>query len=148
VVRLPPPVWMLIYALAAAGVSWWAGWPGTDAMRNLPLGAALFAIGCLLPGWAIALFRRAGTELRPDSPANAALVAHGPYRLTRNPMYLGLTVAALGLAIMVGAWPMLAVPAAVFATANWVHIPFEEAKMGRQFGAAYEDYCARVRRWV
>jgi protein-S-isoprenylcysteine O-methyltransferase Ste14 len=43
---------------------------------------------------------------------------------------------------------MLIAPLAVFATANWVHIPFEEAKMRRQFGAAYDDYVARVRRWV
>ncbi len=61
---------------------------------------------------------------------------------------LGLVLLALGIAVWVGAWPMLIAPVAVFATANWVHIPFEEAKMRRQFGAAYDDYVARVRRWV
>jgi protein-S-isoprenylcysteine O-methyltransferase Ste14 len=40
------------------------------------------------------------------------------------------------------------VPIAVFATTNWAHIPFEEAKMRRQFGAAYDNYVAQVRRWV
>jgi protein-S-isoprenylcysteine O-methyltransferase Ste14 len=43
---------------------------------------------------------------------------------------------------------MMIVPFAVFATANWVHIPFEEAKLRRQFGASYDDYASRVRRWV
>jgi protein-S-isoprenylcysteine O-methyltransferase Ste14 len=43
---------------------------------------------------------------------------------------------------------MIIAPLAVFATVNWVHIPFEEAMMRRQFGAAYDDYVARVRRWV
>jgi protein-S-isoprenylcysteine O-methyltransferase Ste14 len=43
---------------------------------------------------------------------------------------------------------MFAAPVALFATANWVHIPFEEAKMRRQFGAAYDDYVASVRCWI
>src|SRR5262245_19995988 len=47
----------------------------------------------------------------------------------------------------VGAWPMFGAPIALFATANWVRIPFEEAKMRRQFGAIYDNYVARVRRW-
>jgi ABC-type uncharacterized transport system substrate-binding protein len=54
----------------------------------------------------------------------------------------------VGIAVWIGAWPMFMAPLAVFATVNWVHIPFEEAKMRRQFGAAYDDYVARVRRWV
>jgi protein-S-isoprenylcysteine O-methyltransferase Ste14 len=43
---------------------------------------------------------------------------------------------------------MFAVPVLAFATANWVHIPFEEAKMRRQFGSAYDSYTAKVRRWI
>jgi protein-S-isoprenylcysteine O-methyltransferase Ste14 len=54
----------------------------------------------------------------------------------------------LGHTGRVGAWPMFIAPLAAFATVNWVHIPFEEAKMRRQFGAAYDDYVARVRHWV
>jgi protein-S-isoprenylcysteine O-methyltransferase Ste14 len=45
-------------------------------------------------------------------------------------------------------FPMFGAPVALFATANWVHIPFEEAKMRRQFGAAYDNYVARMRRWI
>jgi protein-S-isoprenylcysteine O-methyltransferase Ste14 len=76
------------------------------------------------------------------------LVVDGPYRYTRNPMYLGLVLVTLGIAIWVGAWPMFLVPIATFATANWAHIPFEEAKMRRQFAAAYDEYVGRVRRWL
>ena len=57
-------------------------------------------------------------------------------------------ILTLGIAVWAGTWPMMIVPFAVFATANWVHIPFEEAKMRRQFGASYDDYLSRVRRWV
>ena len=98
--------------------------------------------------WAFALFRAAGTEIDPVSERNAALVTTGPYRLTRNPMYLGLTVATLGMGIWIGSWPMLAAPVAVFVIANWGHIPFEEAKMRRQFGAEYDAYASKVRRWL
>jgi len=80
--------------------------------------------------------------------ANHKLVTSGPYRFTRNPMYLGLVIVTLGIAVWVGAWPMFIAPIAIFATINWVHIPFEEAKMHRQFGATYDGYVGRVRRWV
>jgi hypothetical protein len=101
-----------------------------------PLGIALVAIAFIPPVWAAGLFRREGTEINPTSPTNRALVTRGPYRFTRNPMYLGLITFALGVAVWVGAWPMFLAPIAVFATTNFVHIPFEEAKMRRQFGAA------------
>src|SRR5207249_7043678 len=84
--------------------------------------------------------RREGTEVEPTSPTNRKLITSGPYQFTRNPMYLGLVILTLGIAIWVGAWPMFGAPVALFATANWVHIPFEEAKMRRQFGAAYDNY--------
>jgi protein-S-isoprenylcysteine O-methyltransferase Ste14 len=113
-----------------------------------PLGIALVAIAFIPPVWAAGLFRREGTEINPTSPTNRALVTRGPYRFTRNPMYLGLITFALGVAVWVGAWPMFLAPIAVFATTNFVHIPFEEAKMRRQFGAAYDGYVARVGRWL
>jgi protein-S-isoprenylcysteine O-methyltransferase Ste14 len=63
-------------------------------------------------------------------------------------MYLGLVVFTLGIAFCIGSLPMFAVPLLVFATANWVHIPFEEAKMRRQFGITFDEYIHRVRRWI
>src|SRR5438105_1208662 len=127
-VKLPPPVWAIIYMLICAGVSWALGWPRFVGPDMAPLGMTVTALGFVLPVWAFILFRREGTEIDPTSPANRKLVTAGPYRITRNPMYLGLVVITTGVALWVDAWPMLAAPVAVFATANWVHIPFEEAK--------------------
>ena len=76
------------------------------------------------------------------------LVVTGFYRYVRNPMYVGLVVTSLGIAVIVGSLPMFLVPVLVFSTANWGHIPFEEAKMRRQFGAAYDAYTGKVRRWL
>ncbi|HMK70060.1 MAG TPA: isoprenylcysteine carboxylmethyltransferase family protein [Xanthobacteraceae bacterium] len=146
--KLPPPIWALIYVLITAAISWSLGWPKVPGLPVAPLGIALVAAALMLPVSAILLFRREDTEINPTSAANRKLVANGPYRFTRNPMYLGLVIVTLGIAVWVGAWPMFIAPLAVFATANWVHIPFEESKMRRQFGTLYDDYVRRVRRWV
>src|SRR5215469_10220040 len=152
--KLPPPIWTLVYVLVVTAISWFFGWSKVPGLPLAPLGILLVAISWILPVWAIVLFRREGTEIEPTSPTNRKLITSGPYQYTRNPMYLGtrnpmylgLVVLTLGIAIWVGAWPMFGAPIALFATANWVHIPFEEAKMRRQFGAAYDNYVARVRR--
>jgi protein-S-isoprenylcysteine O-methyltransferase Ste14 len=146
--KLPPPIWALVYVLIAAVISWLFGWPKVPRLPLAPLGISLVAISWILPVWAIVLFRREGTEIEPTSPTNRKLITSGPYQFTRNPMYLGLVILTLGIAIWVGAWPMFGASIALFATASWVHIPFEEAKMQRQFGAAYDNYVVRVRRWI
>ena len=146
--KLPPPIWALIYVLIAGVISWFLNWSKMPGLPLPPLGILLVAISWILPVWAFVLFRREGTEIEPTSVTNRTLVTSGPYQFTRNPMYLGLVILTLGIAIWVGAWPMFGAPIALFATANWVHIPFEEAKMRRQFGSVYDNYVARVRRWI
>jgi protein-S-isoprenylcysteine O-methyltransferase Ste14 len=147
-VKLPPPVWMVFYLLIAAGASYLAGWPRVPGLPVVPLGVLLIIAGVALAVASARLFRREGTEINPTSLTNRKLVTSGPFNFTRNPMYLSLATIALGIAFAVGAWPMFLVPIALFATVNWVHIPFEEAKMRRQFGEAYDDYARRVRRWI
>jgi len=147
-VRLPPPIWLLIFVAIAGAISALMPWRSIIDLRVVPLGAALVVSGFVLPVWALTLFRREGTEVNPTSLTNAKLVVQGPYAITRNPMYLGLTTISLGLAFWIGSLPMFAVPILTFAVANWVHIPFEEAKMRRQFGAAFDDYARKVRRWI
>ena len=146
--KLPPPLWALLFVLVSAGISWLLGWPRVPGLPLPLLGVALIVLGLVPPVWAVVLFRRARTELNPTSPSNAKLVTDGPYRFTRNPMYLGLVIETLGIAVWVGAWPMFAAPLAVFALSNWVHIPFEEAKMRRQFPTDFDAYVQRVRRWA
>jgi protein-S-isoprenylcysteine O-methyltransferase Ste14 len=148
VVKLPPPAWAFLYLIAAGVLSWFYPWRRVIDLRIVWLGIALIAIGLAISFWAVSLFRLEGTELNPTSEMNKSLVIRGPYRFTRNPMYLGLIVLTLGVAFAAGSLPMFAVPVLLFATANWVHIPFEEAKMRRQFSAAFVAYTSRVRRWI
>jgi protein-S-isoprenylcysteine O-methyltransferase Ste14 len=147
-VNLPPPVWTLFYLIAATVASVLYPWKTIADLTVLPVGIAFIALGFALAFWAASLFRAQGTELNPVSAENKKLVIQGPFAYTRNPMYLGLVLVSLGIAFCAGSLPLFAVPLLVFLTANFVHIPFEEAKMRRQFSDAYEAYVRTVRRWV
>ena len=146
--KLPPPIWALAYMLIAAGASYLAGWPRVPGLPLVWLAVGLIVFGFTLAVAAAVLFRREGTELNPTSTANRKLVTSGPFRLMRNPMYLALVIVASGVALWVGTGPMFLAPIAIFATANWVHVPFEEQKMRRQFGEAFDAYARKVRRWI
>lgn len=148
VLKLIPPFWTAVFLAIAWGVSLTADWRKWVDLRIVGFGIALVIMGVALALWAFGLFRREDTELQPTSETNRKLVVSGPYRLTRNPMYLGLVLVSLGIAFWVGSLPFFAVPILVFVTTNFVHIPFEEAKMRRQFGTQYDEYTRSVRRWL
>ncbi|HEX2198203.1 MAG TPA: isoprenylcysteine carboxylmethyltransferase family protein [Burkholderiales bacterium] len=110
-------------------------------------GIAVMALALALGLWASALFRLAGTAVIPFRPASA-LVTRGPYRFTRNPMYLGLTGILLGAAILMGSLtPFIVIPGFMALIAERF-IAREEAMLEQAFGVAYLDYKARVRRWL
>jgi hypothetical protein len=93
------------------------------------------------------IFRKPRTTTVPGK-ASSVLVTWGPYRFTRNPMYVSLLLAYLGEAgILRQIWPVALLPL-VLAYLNWIVIPVEEAKLSQVFGEAYETYRARVRRWI
>ncbi len=121
-------------------------WAQIVYFRSLPLAIVLAAIGIGFAVWGRVTFAAAGTEIIPASASNK-LVTSGPFRSTRNPMYLGLSV-LLGIALYAGTLPFFAVPVLVFMLCNFLFIPFEEAKMQRQFSNQYTDYLRRVRRWI
>ena len=96
---------------------------------------------------AVFLFRRAGTTPNPTKPTTA-MVVRGPYRLTRNPMYLGLVALYLALVVFVNSlWPLVLLPAVVAMVQRQV-IAREEAYLEARFGAEYRAYKGRVRRWL
>ena len=144
-VRIPPPALVGGTILAAWALHRLA--PVPLGRPLLPIGNAVLVLALALIGWAILAMVRAGTDPRPDRP-DAALVEAGPFRFSRNPIYLGFLLAATGFALRWGdLWGWLAV-AASFVLLEKLVIGREEAYLARRFGAAYEAYRARVRRWV
>jgi len=111
------------------------------------VGAVVFTLGAAIAGWGLVIFRRARTTTVPGR-TSAELVTSGPYRMTRNPMYVGLALAYLGEAgILKQVWPVILLPL-MLAYLNWIVIPLEEARLTEAFQGDYEGYRTRVRRWI
>ncbi|HKQ29590.1 MAG TPA: isoprenylcysteine carboxylmethyltransferase family protein [Burkholderiales bacterium] len=110
-------------------------------------GVVLMALSIGLILWAAALFRRAGTNIRPYLPSTA-LVVSGPYRYTRNPMYLGMAGILLGVAVFLGSITPFVVIFAFMGLIKERFILPEEAKLEAAFGDDYVQYKDRVRRWL
>jgi len=104
-------------------------------------------IGIALNLWAARLFKRAGTTEKPFEES-AALVTDGPFRFTRNPMYVGMVLILIGEGVLLGsASPFAVVP--VFAVLMQVlFIRHEEQAMAAAFGDAWRAYRTRVRPWI
>jgi len=147
--HIPVPWVFVLTYLAGFGLEYrWPAHAGVATLAGIgPAGVALFCIGALLAGWGLLTFRRARTTTVPGQ-ASAQLVSWGPYRVSRNPMYVGLILAYVGEAgILRQVWPLLLLPLIV-AYLNWVVIPVEERKLTEVFGEAYKQYRGRVRRWL
>lgn len=110
-------------------------------------GAVLFTLGAIIAGWGLVLFHKARTTTTPGKASNA-FVTRGPYRFSRNPMYVGLILAYLGeMGILVEIAPIIPL-LLVIAYVNWIVIPVEESQLRGLFGEDHAQYCNRVRRWV
>jgi len=118
----------------------------TAALISTTAGAVLFAVGAVIAGWGLVLFGKAKTTTVPGK-LSGKLVTWGPYRFTRNPMYVGLVLAYLGEAgLLKQIWPVVLLPFTV-AYINWTVIPVEEAKLEEAFPNEYKHYRLQVRRW-
>jgi protein-S-isoprenylcysteine O-methyltransferase Ste14 len=110
-------------------------------------GIALFATGAGFASWSLLIFHRARNTTTPGE-RSVKLVTWGPYRLSRNPMYISLILAYLGEAgILVQLWPLPVLPLVVIYVDRTV-IPLEEARLSEVFGERYEQYRTRVSRWI
>lgn len=143
-IRIKPPLWALVFMTVSLVMQTLTQAPCLiDPVWALACGIWLIGDGLILTVWAASLFKKNGTPIVPtDIPE--ALVIEGPYRFTRNPMYLGIFLVLLGLCVAVGTWPMLFSPVAFLILMRAVFIPYEERKMERLFGPAYVQYREKV----
>ncbi|HKU62357.1 MAG TPA: isoprenylcysteine carboxylmethyltransferase family protein [Gemmatimonadales bacterium] len=111
------------------------------------VGAMCVVAGLAIAYWGEQVMHRAGTNVRPDRPSTA-LVMDGPFRYTRNPLYVGLTLLYAGVGLLIpSTWPLLLlVP--VLLVMRWGVIAREERYLEGKFGEPYRVYVRRVRRWL
>ncbi|HMN20877.1 MAG TPA: isoprenylcysteine carboxylmethyltransferase family protein [Ottowia sp.] len=151
--RVPPPVidgacallmWWLAHALPTAQL-----WPRGGPVWALALALLLAVLGGGVALAGLVAFRRARTTFNPMAPQRAsALVTGGIYRVTRNPMYLGMLLVLAGWGVWLGnAASWLALPLSV-ALLTALQIRPEERILRARFGAAFDAYAAHVRRWI
>ncbi len=144
---LLPPHYFLLGLLLMTTLHWaipvarWADAPWNWA------GLALLLLGLTLSASAAWLFKRRGTGVKPFSPTTK-LVLEGPYRWTRNPMYLGLVLALLGVATLLGSASPLAVVPLFAMVIQGRFIVREEKLLEAAYGRDYLRYKQRVRRWL
>src|SRR3954463_12659090 len=145
--RLWPPV--------AIGAPLVAGWLATLRWGDpvdlggwrIPVGWTLVLLFAGWNGWSLWLFRRHGTGLLPGQPT-LRMIDEGPYRLSRNPLYVGLLALYVASALLAPTfWGLVLFPAAVLLVL-WGAIRPEERFLRQRFGAPYDDYARRGRRWL
>jgi protein-S-isoprenylcysteine O-methyltransferase Ste14 len=147
VIIQPPIAWALaIVAGAAAG--WLYPWrfiPGS--IPHVAIGAVVLATGFALGIWAIVTMHRTGTRVEPYKPTTT-IVATGPYRFTRNPIYIGMFLGQAGLAVGFDNLWLLAMLVPFGLVIRYGVIAREEAYLERKFGDVYRAYKSRTRRWL
>jgi protein-S-isoprenylcysteine O-methyltransferase Ste14 len=145
--RLWPPVGIGGPLLAGwlASLRW--GDPVGIGAWRIPVGWTLVVLFVGWNGWSLWLFARHETGLLPGQPTHA-MIEEGPYRISRNPLYVGLLALYLGLALLIPTlWGLVLFPAAVLLV-YWGAIRPEEQFLQQRFGASYAGYTQRVRRWL
>ena len=143
----PPPLILLGFLLAGLALDWIRPLPLLPADAQYAIGGALIALASAFAFSAIACFLRAGTNVPTRRPATA-LVVVGPYRFSRNPIYLGMILLLLGIGVMVDSLWLVALVMPFALVLRYGVIAREERYLEGKFGDAYRAYRARVRRWI
>jgi protein-S-isoprenylcysteine O-methyltransferase Ste14 len=140
----PPPLVFLAGLILGYGLE--RVWT-LPAPRVPELGIALVVCGIALMGWGIATFKKIGTDYKPYRPSTR-LITSGPFRFTRNPLYLSMCLIYLGIALRMGSyWPyLLLVP--VLLVMQYGVVLREEAYLERKFGEDYRRLKQTVPRWI
>src|SRR5262245_1512900 len=147
-VVIRPPIALALAIAAGLAGAWLYPLPFVPAAIPAPwVGAALLAAAFALAAWAVATMRHAGTRFETTEPTTR-IVAAGPYRYTRNPIYSGMFLLLIGLAIGFDSLWLLVALVGFYFVIRYGVVAREEAYLERKFGSAYLDYKARVRRWL
>jgi protein-S-isoprenylcysteine O-methyltransferase Ste14 len=146
-VKIHPPVLTSIHVAGAVSLNWLIPFPESLPQIFKTFGIVLVLAGLTLAFLAVREFGRAHTTLDPHG-AVSALVTSGPYRFSRNPIYLGFVCTLIGLPLALGTvWGAALSPILVLGL-NALVIRYEEAYLEKKFGEAYTGYRSRVRRWL
>ena len=145
--RIKPPH----IAITLLFLSWLASYllPQLNLIKSPSnkIGIVFFASGLSLTFYSFYLFKKNKTPILPGKKPTFVVVK-GPYKFTRNPMYLGVSAALLGASVYFGNLLSFLSPIIFFLIMNYYFVPFEERLLENLFGKKYLDYNKKVRRWL
>ncbi|UAB78843.1 isoprenylcysteine carboxylmethyltransferase family protein [Erythrobacter sp. SCSIO 43205] len=146
---IPPPIVAALCGLAMWGLAHFLPETKLAFAFQRFLAGVFIAVGLAIDLVSVGAFRKAKTTVTPLAPEKASsLVVTGLYRYTRNPMYLGMLFILIGIAIWLGSPVNVIMLIAFVAYITGFQIVPEEARLAQVFGADYESYKSRVRRWL
>jgi protein-S-isoprenylcysteine O-methyltransferase Ste14 len=146
-VPIAPPLLFVFPIIASLALEWFFPTSFVHGALRWIIGALMFLGGIALAAIGFITQKRAGTDPIPFNPSTR-IVAHGLYRFTRNPMYVGFAVMTFGLSIVVDSiWMLASIPIGLVLI-DRIIVVREERYLERKFGEEYVRYKRRVRRWL
>lgn len=145
--KIPPPAIVLLGIALQCLVNKYAPVYDYGSYVSTASGIVIIIVAVLLASVSVAIFRKSKTTVVPHGKPSK-LVAVGPYKFTRNPMYLSLLLVLMGSSFIFGTVSVLAIPLIFMLIIDSQVIPMEEKTLRHKFGKQYDSYAKKVRRWL
>jgi len=145
--KLLPPIYLLFYFLLALVLHNFLPIKQIITGDYENIGWIFIGLGIFINIWAFIYFRKFHTTIKPYSKSDN-LIDRGPFKFSRNPIYLGYILVLIGVVINLGSVATIVTPIGLFITINVIFISYEEKELDEEFGEEYIKYKKRVRRWI
>ncbi|HEY5623316.1 MAG TPA: isoprenylcysteine carboxylmethyltransferase family protein [Gammaproteobacteria bacterium] len=143
----PPPLIYLGFILIGVGLNYQWPWSFIIGIARYVLGVATIVVSIAIFVWVLTMFSSARTSVDHRKPTTA-LITSGPFRYSRNPIYVSMTLLSAGIAVVTSNFWILLMTLPAVITVHFLVILREEAFLKEKFGDRYLQYCASVRRWI
>ena len=145
--KILPPTWLLLCIVLMFVLHFFMPLKTVIPSPYKYLGAVFIVLGIWINLSADGLFKRHDTTVKPFEKSTS-LVIKGPFKFSRNPMYLGFVIILLGMSIMLGSVSSFSGPVILFIVMDRCFITAEEKMLAEEFGSEFEEYKKQVRRWI
>ena len=146
-VAFHPPILLLMFIGLGFAGRWLISAEFLPYAWTLPIGLPVVVVSLVLFAWAVITMRREGASIPTGEPTDT-IVARGPYRFSRNPIYLSMVVLLTGIGVWANSGWFIAFAVLAVVLLNWGVISREERYLERKFGETYLNYKCQIRRWI
>ncbi|MCD6583730.1 MAG: isoprenylcysteine carboxylmethyltransferase family protein [Candidatus Omnitrophica bacterium] len=145
--KIMPPTYFIVLLFSSIGLHFLSPVIRLISLPYNYLGILIIIFGIILNLWTDSLFKKRQTTVKPHEMPNF-FISSGPFRISRHPMYLGMTLILLGVAVFLGSLISFVFPIIFVMIMEKLFIPMEEKNLEKEFGDKYIAYKKRVRRWI